>query len=355
MLRLRVALGVGAAIAIGAIGACALDESGTAGDSGGPDVGADVHFDAGDAGDVFIDVPAIDVFLPGCDAGSTCVANVPGGYKIVEYVPTTLTGCTPGYGQQADLIENPTAGTATCSCGCGSSTPTSNPNCACTNNLAAFDVLYGQNCGQANSPTELLADVNCYKMTQAISGNADALIAKPDAGCTATGGACGGSAASSSFTVNAPKTRRCDLNTSNTPPCQAGGICVPNPTNPYVICITDGTMNPCPSNLTTHVVGTNAVDTRACVCTGTCGISSVGTCGNPTLTLYSSNDCTTGGTNLTANGSSCTAGFGNNPSWQSAKYASQNSNAQCGYSGGQYVDGGVSLDSNGAYRICCQP
>jgi hypothetical protein len=355
---------------IASIGACALDESGTSSDGGStldvvvnPDVtvdggGPDVTGDVVVAQDADAEAQAQDVFVGGCDAGTTCA--VTGAYTIVEYDPNGKPGCNAGYTTKSDLIEDPQAVNNTCTCACGSTTPTTNPTCKCTTATAAFDILFGNNCTNTVTAAELLADTTCYTTAQSLSGNADAIVAKPDAGCTASGGACGGNNINKNFTTTSTQTKRCDAPTTGAS-CNSGqGICVPTPSNGYSLCVTDGTPTfTCPSKFPNkHVVGTGLTDTRSCNCSGSCAINSVGTCGTPKLVLYGQNDnsCTTSGTTLTADGqnASCVNGFGTNPQFGSAKYSVPfNNNATCGYSGGQYVDGGVSLD-NTAYVICCQ-
>ena len=367
MTRVGAGAYLGAFFAVVFVGACALDESGTSSDGGptldvttdvvgvdgGPDVGPDV---TGGVAPADADAQPIDVFVGGCEGGTTCALT--GSYTIVEYDPTGRPGCNAGYTQKPDLIESPQPANNSCSCSCGG--PATSPTCKCGNNPAAFDIVYGNNCGNATNPNDLLADTNCYTQTQSLSGNADAIIAKPDAGCTASGGSCGNANVMKSFTTTSTPTRRCDAPLGGASCSSGQGVCVPTPGSGYALCVTDGTPTfTCPAKFPNkHVVGTGISDTRACNCTGSCAINNFGTCGTPKLALYgaSDNSCSGSPAVLTADGqnSSCVNGFGTNPQFGSAKYTVPfNNNATCGYSGGQSVTGSVTLD-NSAYVICCQ-
>ena len=363
----RIGVLLGGAVPVAFVGACALDESGSQGDGGGADVTVDVvgvdatpDVDAaaneaspdvvGADGDAQADV--LPDVAPQCGSGATCEPALTGNFHYVEYEGTNLTGCTQGYGAQQNLLENPQSVTANCSCSCVAK-PTADPTCTCGGTTAAFDILSGSNCPSPTTASELLASTSCYTTTQSLNGNNDAIIAKPDAGCAASGGTCGSASATPGFSSSATQVRRC--NVSGSPPACTGGSCVPNPSGNYARCITDDTLlASCPNTFpNAHVVGTGVTDTRVCGCTGSCGISNAGACGTPTLTLYTSNNCGAGAQPaITADGTSCKSGFGVNPSWGSAKYASTDTGATCGYSGGTSITGGIAL--SGAYTICCQ-
>jgi hypothetical protein len=347
MRRVLVGLALGVELA-----ACGLDETGTTSDGGLPDVTVDVSadvigLDASDAADV-ADVVIQDVFLAGCDAGTTCIANIPGAYKIVEYDPSSQTPCDKDYNAPTNLVTNPQPGPNNCACSCTNPNPL--PTCSCGGSTAAFDIANGQNGCSPNG--ELLADLNCYNNSQSLSGNTNMIAAKPDAGCTASGGTCAAASAKGNVNVDQQAGRRCDLNTPNTPACSGNGICVPTPSGGSGLCITDNTMNNCPPTWTNfqHIVGQNVINNLACACTGNCTVTDAGSCATPKLTVYDNANCTGSSNTLIADGT-CSGGIGSGP-WLSAKYSSTNSNAACGFSGSPSVTGSVTLQN--PYRICCQ-
>jgi hypothetical protein len=357
-----------AVLPVAFVGACALDEAGTAGDGGGPDVTLDVvGVDATPDGDAGTNEAAADVVddgdsqtadvvpdvvpdvIPTCGSGTTCLPTLSGNFRYVEYEGANLSACTQGFGGQKDLRENPQPVNNSCSCSCATK-PATDPTCTCGGTTAAFDILSGSNC-PPGSPSEVLASTSCYTTTQSLSGNNDAIVAQPDAGCAPSGGACGNASPASNFTSTSTPVRRCDV--TGTPPACNGGSCVPNPAGSYARCVTDGTLlASCPGGFpNAHVVGTGVTDTRTCSCTGSCGLNA-GTCGTPTLTLYTSGNCGAGAQPaIPADGTTCKTGFGVNPSWGSAKYTSASTGASCSYSGGTSIGGGVAL--TGAYTICC--
>src|SRR4051812_20429227 len=102
MTRIGAGILLGVLGACASIGACALDENGTASDGGTLDVSVDVGVDAGTdvtqdvVQDVTYDIADLGVFETESGAPCTCVPSVPNGYTVVEYVPDQKPGCSAG-------------------------------------------------------------------------------------------------------------------------------------------------------------------------------------------------------------------------------------------------------------------
>jgi hypothetical protein len=369
MERVRLGIAIGTIGAVCALGACALDESGTFSDGGagpdviiGPDGGPDVTQQDVTQEDVSYDVPDLGVGETEAGLPCTCVSSVPSGYTIVEYVPNQRPACSTGYGSQKDYVENPTAAASTCSCTCGA-TPTQAPTCSC-GNPATFNISSGHgNCTDVKNES-LQAATNCYKTAQSLnpgSQQLDDMLAAPASACTASGGACANP--TKVQTIPAPTSdqgRVCNLSAS-TSTCSNNGICIPTQASPYGLCVTNFTMDACsdPNFPVTHVVGTGISDTRTCgpsACTS-CTVTNTGTCGTPQLTLYPPNENNCGGTSsitLPADNSTCTAvGLGNGATFGSAKYSVSQSGGTCGYTGTFTPQGALSV--TGAFNVCCHP
>jgi len=357
--------------AIVSLGACALDESGVASDGGSTldVVGNDVQIDGGpDVGqdapiDVTYDVPDLGVGETEAGVPCTCVSSVPSGYTIVEYVSNQRPTCTAGiYGQQQDVVENPTAQPSTCSCTCGS-TPSTQPTCSCGTNPATFNISSGNgNCTDAPGQT-LMASTTCYKTSQSLNPNGNKLnnmLAAPATACTSSGGTCNAPTKTQTFpSPSVDQGRACKL-TAATSTC-TGGTCIPTQGGPFGLCVTNFTTAPCGGAFpVTHVVGSSVTDTRSCgpgTCSS-CTLSNAGTCGTPQLLLYvGDNNCGSNGTTTTlpADNTTCTAtSLGNSATFDSAKYTVSDNGAACSYSGGTFApQGGLSV--SGAFNICCHP
>jgi hypothetical protein len=363
----RVGLGilVGAVGAAVSIGACALDESGSASD-GGPtlDVTTDVQIDGGgpDVGqdapqDVAYDIPDLGVFET--ESGPcTCVASVPSGYTVVEYVPNQRPTCTTGYASSNDYVENPTAQPSTCTCTCGSTPLTG--SCSCGTDPATFNISSGNgNCTDVTNENVQANVGSCYKTGQTLNPNGNKLnnmLAAPATPCTAAGTCGTPSKVTNIPTASVEQGRSCAL-TAATTTC-TGGTCIPDQGTPFSMCVTNQKSDPCPSSFPiTHVVGASVSDTRACVgqCT-TCTLVDAGTCGVPQLLLYSGdNNCGGNGSSVTipADNSTCTnAGYGNGTTFDSAHYTISHAGGACAFTGSFGASG--SLGVTGPFHVCCR-
>ncbi len=367
MLR-RLAYGplIGALGAFCALGACALDESGTSSDGGGgPDVikppveGGGQDADGGQ--DVTYDVPDLGVGETEAGLPCTCVTSVPSGYTVVEYVPNQRPGCSNGYGSSTDYVENPTSAQATCGCTC-SATPTQAPTCSCGANPATFNMASGNgNCTDITGQT-VVASTTCYKTAQTYFPNGQKLndfLAAPATACTPSGGQCGNPNKTTNIpNPSAEQGRACNL-TAAMGTCTSG-TCIPNQASPFGLCVTNGSVvGSCPADFPVpHTVGTSISDTRTCSGTCGCSLTNLGTCGTPQLTLYSGDtNCGNSGTNVTtpADGTTCTfAGYGNGTTFDSAKYTITQSGGSCSNAGSNWALSGQ-LGVNGAITICCRP
>jgi hypothetical protein len=356
---------LGAFGAIVSVGACALDESGTASDGGNTiDVTNDVRTDGGGPDvtqdavqDVTYDIPDLGVFE--AETGPcTCVPSVPTGYSVVEYVPNQRPGCTANYGSSSDLLENPSTQPSTCTCSCGS-TPQS-AACACGSDPATFNISSGNgNCTDVTNES-LMANVgSCYKTAQPLNPNGNKLnnmLAAPATACTA-GGTCGQPTKTSMIgSATTDQGRACRL-TAPTTTC-TGGTCIPIQGGPFSMCVSDGTNAACPSDFPiTHNVGTGTQDNRACAgqCT-TCTLVDAGSCGVPQLMLYSGdNNCGGNGSSVTipADNSTCvSAGYAGGTTFDSSRYTISHNGGACGFTGSFALSGSFTL--TGAFHVCCR-
>jgi hypothetical protein len=352
---------LGSVAALAALGSCAIDESGT-GDGSFPDVAFDVSIEAGlDADaveDVTYDVPDLGTGETDTGAPCTCVTSVPSGYTVVEYVPDQRPGCTTGYSASKDYVENPTAAASTCSCTCGT-TPTQAPTCSC-GNPASFNVSSGKtDCTTVPDAGTLLASTNCYKTPQTITatgGNLAEMGVSPPTACTASGGNCGAPSKTATFPkASASSGRACNLQDS-IGTC-SGGVCVPSQGAPFDLCVTNLTMDACPTAdfPYSHVVGDGIADTRSCGPDSCgCSIVNVGTCGTPQVELWLTSGNCSGppSQTLPADGTTCTpVAYGNTATFNSTAYTVSQSGGACGFSG-TYAPTG-SLGVTNQVRICC--
>ncbi len=368
MRRISLGIVVGAFGASCAIGACALDESGTFSDGGGgPDVisvdggpDADVVSQDVTQEDVSYDVPDLGVGETEAGLPCTCVSAVPNGYTIVEYVSDQRPGCSTGYGASKDYVENPTSAQPTCSCSC-SATPTQAPTCSCGANPATFNISSGNgNCTDITNESVVANVGSCYKTAQSLIPTGQKLnnmLAAPATPCTAAGGQCALPSKTSNIPApTAQQGRTCNL-TASTASC-TGGVCIPTQGTPFGLCVTNFTAAACPSAFpVAHTAGSAISDTRACNNSCSCTMTSTGTCGVPQLTLYSGdNNCGTSGTNVTlpADNTTCTnAGYGNGTTFDSARYTITQSGGACGLSGSSTLTGALGVTS--PFTICCHP
>jgi hypothetical protein len=368
MRRIPLGIVLGALGASCAIGACALDETGTFSDGGGgPDVitvvdgGPDVVSQDVTQEDVSYDVPDLGVGETEAGLPCTCVSSVPSGYTIVEYVPDQRPTCTTGYGASKDYVENPTSAQPTCGCSCSSS-PTQAPTCSCGANPATFNISSGNgNCTDITNESVVANVGSCYKTAQTLTPTGQKLnnmLAAPATPCTASGGQCGTPTKTSTIpSPTAQQGRTCNLSAS-TASCNNNGVCIPTQGSPFGLCVTNFTGASCPSAFpVAHTVGSAISDTRACSGACSCAITSAGTCGVPQLTLYSGDtNCGNSGSNVTipADNSTCVfAGYGNGTTFDSARYTITQSGGTCGVTGSSTLTGGLGVTS--PFTICCRP
>lgn len=354
---------VGALGAIASIGACALDESGTASDGSVPDVTTDVGIDGGNPDvvqDVTYDIPDLGVFETESGLPCTCVPTPPTGYGFVEYVPDQRPSCTTGYNPAPkDFLENANGPPAQCGCSCVS-TPSS-AACSCGNNPATFDIASGNTtCGDAvNQP--VMANVGtCYTTAQPLNPGGQKLnMMQASLGNTTCGPF--GSCALPTKTQNVPDAsveqgRACDLDAGTTS-CSGGNTCVPTQGNPFSMCVTNGTMDPCPNGFPIpHTAGTSTIDSRACSNTCGCSLVDAGSCGTPQLTLWEGDkNCGNTGSSVTMpvdNATCVNAGYGGGTTFNSARYSITHTGGACGLVGSSNPIGGYVL--TGMFRVCCR-
>jgi len=361
MRRARLGLALGAISAIAAIAACALDETGLAGDGGGPDVITvlDGGPDADAAEDVTYDVPDLGVGETESGLPCTCVTGVPVNYVVVEYDPTQRVACTPGYGTSADLEEVLSSPSAQCSCSCNG-TPTTAPSCACGNDPATFTLHGGMSdCTAYNNVTVKANNGSCFTTPQTlpITGNGGAyMLAIPSSSCAASGGQCGpGTPKQTLPDASIAQGRSCDQ-TAASGACN-GGVCLPSPESGYELCITNHTAatscNAFPDFPEAHLVGDNVVDNRGCSGTCGCGIVDAGSCGDPVLELWNTANNCAGPADVVLDASCSQANEPNNPTFNSTRYDVPHSGGACGVTSSTSPTGGV-VPTN-RYVICCRP
>ena len=359
-------MALGAAVAAAFVGACALDESGTTTDGGGPDVtpveagGPDADADA--AEDVTYDVPDLGVGETESGLPCTCVSTAPQGYEYVEYVPNQRPPCSAGYDASADWLENVQATPASCTCTCGS-TPTAPPVCTCGTDPVTFGVKSGHgNCtdytGEALAAS---AAPGCDLAPQTITatGNGvDDILALPPAACTAKGGTCpAGQPKQQVAPYTVDQGRSCTV-AASLGSC-SGGTCVPTQGSGYKLCVTDfkTVSNTCPlsSFPVPHLVGGSVSDSRACGGNCTCGIVDAGTCGTPQIDLWKVSANCSGPPDLTiaADGTCQAINQGNVLAVTSSRYSTTDTTSACGYNGNYNATGGAVLANR--FTICCQP
>lgn len=361
MARFGAAILVGALGAIASIGACAIDENGSSSD-GGNTIDVVNPIDGGgdrDAPqDVTFDIPDLGVFETESGVPCTCVASVPNGYTVVEYVADQQPTCSKGYATPNNYMENPSAQPSTCTCTCGS-TPTSG-SCACGADPATFDISSGNgNCTDNTSESLQASAGSCYTTSQSLSPNGNKLndmLAAPHTTCTAQV-TCGAPTKTAIIPdASVEQGRTCTL-ISGLTSCN-GGTCIPNQGAPFAMCVTNNKSDPCPPSFPiAHTVGTGVTDDRACTgaCT-TCSATNAGSCGTPQLVLYAGDgNCGSQGTTTTlpADNTTCTSvGFGGGQTFDSAKYTISHTGGACAFNGSFGATGTLGLSNT--FRVCCR-
>lgn len=297
-----------------------------ASDSGGDVVQADVKNDV--VSDGGSDAPSCN------QATSVCVPDLPSGWAWNVYDPDTRTLCATGYATPTDVEEGIDAGPANCVCGCTTTNPT------CTGNVT---ITAGTNGGCNNiSNQNDTADAACNALTQFSTNGASISVTGP----APAGGSCAPAPSQTLPAVGHDHYgRTCALTATPTGGCTAGNVCVPNPT-PFTMCVSQAGVNACPAGFPTqHLVGTTLADTRGCTA---CGCTfDAGACVG-TATLNTNVGCTTGATNITANGT-CQQVNGNR-TWHGFAYAPA-STASCGGTAVS-ADGGVAFSD--LTTVCCE-
>ena len=372
---MRFALALGIAGALGSVGACSLDESGSENDGGvQPDVTSDVLV-AKDAStdatatdaieDVSYDVPDLGTGETEAGVPCTCVVPPPQGYTFVEYDPTTQPNCDPQYGNHTDWMEVPSWSPASCSCVC---TPPTGVMCSCGNTVS-FAISSGNGNCTDNTNESLSAnlgppgcDTNNQTLNPGNGGVNNMQAALPtQTTCAPQNGTCGPPMKTQTLPPYVTENgRMCPLQGA-TSACNGSNVCVPTPANSsYALCVTNMTTQACPGAFpVTHLVGNSVQDSRTCgpsSCSpGSCGIVDAGTCGTPQLVL-SPNDNNCGGQTVTlpADGTTCVqTSFGNGVMIHSARYTVAQSGGACGLTSPFAPEGQVAV--NGGYNICCHP
>lgn len=361
----RAGLIIGSLGALAAIGACALDEAGTAGDSGVDVASADVQNDVstGDAGggmeaDVAPDYNVPDLGTGETEAGlpCTCVTTPPGGYTFVEYLSIGRPNCTTGYGNHTDLFESPTALPSTCTCTCAAS-PSKAPTCACGSDPATFDMNAGNGTCSPNLLPIAANQGSCYNTPQSLSpgsGGLNNAALHPTTPCVATGGSCAGPNATHIIPAyTSDDGRSCDLTTA--PGMCMTGECIPTPQSSYLMCVTNKTTDPCPMAFpVTHYVGTGISDTRVCgpdAC-NTCELDG-STCAAPQISFYDAGNNCMGSVATLPGDNSCNAvGWGDSITFPSTRYSVGLADAgACSFPGNYTLQGAVTL--SGGFNVCC--
>lgn len=355
-----------AASALVLASACGLELGGPGDADSGPDSGAPGDGSANDqtappdgpSDAMDFDIPDLGTGETETGAPCTCVPPIPNGYTVVAYDAVARPSCPPDYGMQKDLVENPTAAASTCTCSCNA-TPGQQPACACGANPATFNLTFDNSsaCNGAQDTAAASAAPGCNNAAKSYSstGNGlDYVKAVPAAACTPSGGTCSVPTKTTTFPqVNVSQGRSCTL-TGATTSCMSG-VCVPVPTAGYDVCVTKGTLDPCPVDFPKdHLAGTSVDDTRSCgpsACT--CAIGGT-TCGVPQLSFFDKNNC--GGNDLlvtiAADGTCKPVNWGNNRATSSTRYASTPSGATCSFGGTFTPQGGLGVKSGA--RICCR-
>jgi hypothetical protein len=346
------------------VGACGLESGGPGED---PDSGMtpDVIMADGFGGDGFMlpDAP-MDIMTPDLGTGETeagtlctCTPAVPNGWSPVIYSQKSRPGCGKDFDSPANTVENVTFNPTVCACGCNIN-PTTQPSC--TGNVT-FTMGYANNCG-TTSNTTITANSTCTMGTwqfSATSNDLNNMSATANAPSPSSG-ACGNVAVGKSLgAVMMDSGRTCKPKVA--PGSCGAGLCVPTPMAPDSVCIEmAGHQTTCPGGFPNqHWVGTTnnpTLDNRDCAANQPCGFTNMGTCSKPTLSLWQSNNTCTGNEAFgpyLADGTCHNPGFGNGVTFQSARYASTPSGAQCGYTGQCTASGKVFINPATEMTVCC--
>ena len=321
------------------------------------------------------DVPplAADGALDASDAGTgltesglpcTCVDPIPSGFTAVEFAlgfGAVAQVCTNGYDGSTDYITGPVPTGADCSCTCAAATST--PVCSCGPDPATFQINYGP-AGCNKSSVNIEANLfdgggGCYTTSQNISTTTlfgyvgDIVPAIP---CTANGTAtCPSTATPTGVTAPiATQGRACATDPLTRGSCAPSQVCFPATTTPFSQCIVSATAATCPAAYTKgYRIGSAIVDTRSCAGScGSCGLVDAGTCGPPTLDLWTSNANCTGFAGFALTETACkNLMWGTAQSFGSARYRDTFTGATCGATSTLSEDGG--LDVASPLLMCC--
>jgi hypothetical protein len=125
-------------------------------------------------------------------------------------------------------------------------------------------------------------------------------------------------------------------------------VCAPANGSPFTACIAQAGEQTCTGGYPViHPAGTKLVDTRGCSACTACTPSA--TCANASVTFYTSNDCSTGGVAIVADGN-CHQNSQPGPGYNSYKYTATMQNPIC-VPGASSPTGSIALDN--ASTICC--
>ncbi len=287
-------------------------------------------------GDAQSDVVQNDVVPDGgCNqVTSVCVPDLPSGWSWDIYDPDTRGACANGYATPTDVEEGIDAGAAACGCGCTTTNPT------CTGDVTITAGTNGA-CNNISNQTDT-TNMACNTLTQFSTSGASISVTGP----APDGGSCTATPSQTLPTVGYDhQGRTCAFTGTPGSGCTAGNVCVPNPA-PFTMCVSQPGVNACPASFPTqHLVGTAIADTRSCT---SCGCTfDAGACVG-TATIYTNTGCSTGQTNITANGT-CTTVNGNR-TWRAFAYAPA-STASCAGTAVS-ADGGVQFSD--MTTVCCK-
>lgn len=359
MLTLRSVLMLGSAISTVVV-ACGLESGGPGED---PDSGMLDVVMADATNDFTLPDAPMDIMTPDLGTGETeagtlctCTPAVPNGWSPVIYSDKARPPCGKEFDSPDNTVENVTFNATNCTCTCGMN-PMAQPSC--TGNVT-FTMGYATNCGTASN-TMITCGATCTSGSwqfNATSNDLDNMSASGNAP-SPSGGTCGSVNVGKQLgSVMMDSGRTCKPKVA--PGSCGAGLCVPTPMAPDGICIEMAGKQTCPSGFpNTHFVGTTnnpTVDNRTCAANLPCGFTNMGTCSKPTLSLWQSNNNCSGNEAFgpyLADGTCHNPGFGNGVTFQSARYASTPSGAQCGYTGQCTASGGVAINPATQMTICC--